>query len=305
MLCLCLDAVADVTAAGRPHHGWGESNRVLVLMEQPNPGFSIQALKQAGPGVTANVAGAGLAGVAGNIIGNMIAAKMQTAGVDAEQQKRIPALISFQKENDTLKLTADAMHASLLGESVTMVMGKPQGRRHEYVLEEILRKDDGYDQAVSLEQKLMLDDDLLSLRTAYNFVAWDLAGSDRKKLASGRVSVFFDYPPALAAAAGNPPEAAGENTAERPELNWSAAPTDLLQASMTESGRLLSTFLARQFQQPKALLSGDYVIATTATLEKVRGYRQADIGEWSVFCDEGNNCFIMKPKKVYVLKKAG
>lgn len=297
-LLLGLDTALMAETAPQSYRAWGQQSRLLLLLNQPETGFSVQAVSQPGS-ATVNVAGAGAAGVAGNLIGNLLAAKMNEASVRSEQQKRIPGLVAFQEQNDTLKLIADAMNPVLQSESVAMVMTRTRGQRSEAVLNEVLRSNT-FDQAVSLEQKLMLDDDLLSLRTAYGFSAWEMPGLEaksKKKLLEGRVSIFFDYPVTTAPASAEP-------GAEVRVANWSAASPELVRATLAESGQLLTAFMSRLYRQQGAVVRGDYVIATTNSLDKVRGYRQDDIAGWSLFCDEGNNCYIMKPKKVHVLRKA-
>jgi len=269
------------------------TNRLLVVIGVPDHAFDVQQARFGALTPPVYVAGADpIAAVVGNIIGHMMVSKIAQSDHSVSDQKT-PALAEFFNTHAVAELIRPSLTGTLGSLSINPSIRLSEGSSSGVELRKTLTQGSAFDQAVTVEPAVSFDDDLLSLKTSYAFSVWraDAGAWSRKPSVAGQINILFDHSQSVSV--GALAEAA----------NWNAADAAELKAAFDESGRILAALLERVIWQPELSVRKAFVIATTPSLEKIRGYRQVDLGTWTVIVDDNNNYHVLKPKRVFILKQ--
>jgi len=265
------------------------TNRLLVVIGVPDHAFDVQQARFGANATPVYVAGADpVSAVVGNIIGHMLVSKMAQSDRSVSVQKT-QALSAFFDAHVLADLISSSLTGTLGSLSISPSIRSSGSSNSEAELRKVLMQGAAFDQAVAIAPAVSFDDDLLSLNTMYAFSGWypDAGAWPRKSSMVGKINILFDYNKTASV------EASAEVS------NWNAADAVELKAVFDESGRILAELLARVIRQ--APVKKSFVIATTPSLEKIRGYRQSDLGIWTVIVDDNNNYHVLKPKRIFIL----
>lgn len=284
-----------------PAHAWGDHNHVLLVMHPPAAKIAIQLDMAATPGVYAQGSTPGGdpgAQVAGNLVGNLLAAKIIHFSAEGGQQERIQALAAICEKEDLLAWMTSGLEKALAADGVQPDVEPPGATAPDIFLQDAVHRGTGYDQAASIQPALHLDETLRSLATRYDVHVWPLPTGWGGKPEMHTVSIYFDFSPAAPATrAAAPAPAAAVST-------WNDASPDQLRSVLMDSGRLLAAMLKRIYVHGDAGKHEPYVIGTTFSREKLRGYLEGNIDDWAVLRDDNGDYFVFKPLRLFPVKPA-